>query len=290
MSGVVDGSDPRLSVRHVFARVAFEGSEEGVGEATARWFGAAVERVFEPIVRSYRNVFGSETRVGPHEQFDRGNWYLTLGTELRTGRWRFPGYSAEGLAKVDRSLGEGQLRSVSAFITDRLVPEEPQTSVGVFFGLPSSGSPSEFRVFAPLDSLDLLPGREATLTRLFFQAASSVRVVAANVGIEPPPEDDVEAVPIDAGIAGPMPMPDRYVLGRFWGTLLTPPLIARLGGVERIRAVAPVHRIREVRTGSRLALWLEATARLRSFSDEEREALGEYLAPVLPPRIEWDHD
>lgn len=75
---------------------------------------------------------------------------------------------------------------------------------------------------------------------------------------------------------------DFLLRGYFWGTLLSGRHIQGLGGVESVRATAPVVRVVDLSTEDHELLYLQLSEDLFDVDGDAERHLREYLMPVLP--------
>ena len=74
---------------------------------------------------------------------------------------------------------------------------------------------------------------------------------------------------------------DTKLRGYFWGNVLSEKHIERLGGIEKIQEEAPCYLVKEIQSGDRQLVYLQATERLGEFTEEKRMELKKYLEPLL---------
>jgi hypothetical protein len=76
---------------------------------------------------------------------------------------------------------------------------------------------------------------------------------------------------------------DRFLLGYYWGTILSSGHIAALGGLDRVEREAPCVRVETFRAASGGSLvFLQLTETIDAFSDAELRRLRDFLQPLLP--------
>ncbi|WP_328534922.1 hypothetical protein OG836_15420 [Micromonospora zamorensis] len=74
----------------------------------------------------------------------------------------------------------------------------------------------------------------------------------------------------------------RYLRGYSWLTIVPKELVARLGGIDELRATSAFARVEQLASG---ALWLKATERFEDYRGEAVHGVFDALAPVLRPGL-----
>jgi hypothetical protein len=246
-------------------------------QRVARYLASLRQAIINPFVERLQTDFGRQTVA------------LSGATDARveTMSWGWPRLKLGPPDDWDGVLNDFRKGAASEVVLEVELNGSsrlpPYIAVSLNFSSPRDAlSLSSFRLWIEADliragGMDHLQG---VLTTEFGRAASGLAASYGHIMLD---RALTPAHEIDTGRTEFDPLDVKtHVRGYQWGTYLSAGHISILGGLDRVRAEAPVHRVEVMPGRGGPIVFLQLTPSLDQVSDDDLRRLKQYLHPLLP--------